>query len=998
MKDEMKRMNKGFMRKDGKFFLPITHESLVVDNDGVSINKKYLSIDGLAGYATESYVQDAILQAQLGGAEVDLSKYATIEQLNEKADKSEIPFVDVNKAYVDEQIEGHIHDEYATEEFVEEKLAEIDLSQSHVHENKAVLDSITLVNINSWDSKSDFSGSYNDLIDKPDLEGFATQKYVNDAIADLELKEGIQGPQGEQGPMGPMGPQGEVGPQGPQGEQGPAGEVGPMGPEGPAGKDGADGYTPVKGVDYFTEEDIAALNIPSIEGLATETFVINKIAEAELNDKEVDLSGYATKDELALKADKSEIPSIDHLAVKEDVDAALELKADKKAVEAVKAELKELIDEEKPYLADVAAYPTSKFLFACGQPMTVEPNTGFKYSADHAEDDVAFVYRWAEGFECIMVEKAEAEKVYVVGGYGHKRVGVKRSIPQTNILVRDVKIKGVVGGSYFEGMVGHVDMELENCEFVSVIGGGWCGASVDGKATRMNVADDVKIKATNCKISSTLFGGAQGNGVVDDMHIELNNCEVGWLTAGGSNGMTRDAVVVINGGSVKVAQSTNRGVVYKAKFILNDGVVNKLYFGGETEDSSVDGLIEDGFVELNGGRVKQFCFGTNYGIELTANDIKGTIMDCVVEAGDISMLVKVEKEEEIQIDLSEYAKKVEVEAALDLKANKEDIPVVDVNKAYVDEQIANIEHPQYDDTEIKERLDILEAIDHDAFLTEHQAIDHLAVKEEVDAALELKADKADIPVVDVDKAYVDEQIAAIEHPQYDDSEIVGRVEALEAVDHDQFLTEHQDISHLATKAEIPAQPNFEYKVEMIAAGEEAKFEVSGEFPNLVITLKLPMCGGGGANVPEVVDAPMYYGFIPFDQAAFDNGTAGTMGFASVEEIGPAMDMRVIQFGLDYGSLKAVDAEHLGKTEVRDVELASYLCVIAPKSKNIKAWLDNGIGEKLTFSSIDSDDGSSGYLYCQDGTTLNGKINGTDYVLYGAYVTTEGQYFIHIEQV
>ena len=56
-------------------------------------------------------------------------------------------------------------------------------------------------------------------------------------------------------------------------------------------------------------------------------------------------------------------------------------------------------------------------------------------------------------------------------------------------------------------------------------------------------------------------------------------------------------------------------------------------------------------------------------------------------------------------------------------------------------------------------------------------------------------------------------IAGIEHPQYDDSEIVGRVEALEAVDHDQFLTEHQDISHLATKDEIPAQPNFEYKIE-----------------------------------------------------------------------------------------------------------------------------------------------------------------------------------------
>ena len=36
-------------------------------------------------------------------------------------------------------------------------------------------------------------------------------------------------------------------------------------------------------------------NIPSINGLATETFVTNKIAEAQLNEGEVDLSGYVTK-------------------------------------------------------------------------------------------------------------------------------------------------------------------------------------------------------------------------------------------------------------------------------------------------------------------------------------------------------------------------------------------------------------------------------------------------------------------------------------------------------------------------------------------------------------------------------------------------------------------------------------------------------------------------------------------------------------------------------
>ena len=49
--------------------------------------------------------------------------------------------------------------------------------------------------------------------------------------------------------------------------------------------------------------------IQSLEGYATETFVTNKIAEASLSGGEVDLSGLATKAELATKADISSIPT-----------------------------------------------------------------------------------------------------------------------------------------------------------------------------------------------------------------------------------------------------------------------------------------------------------------------------------------------------------------------------------------------------------------------------------------------------------------------------------------------------------------------------------------------------------------------------------------------------------------------------------------------------------------------------------------------------------------
>ena len=55
------------------------------------------------------------------------------------------------------------------------------------------------------------------------------------------------------GSAGPAGPAGEMGPQGPAGPQGASG------PQGPAGPQGVQGPKPVRGVDYYTQEDEAAL-------------------------------------------------------------------------------------------------------------------------------------------------------------------------------------------------------------------------------------------------------------------------------------------------------------------------------------------------------------------------------------------------------------------------------------------------------------------------------------------------------------------------------------------------------------------------------------------------------------------------------------------------------------------------------------------------------------------------------------------------------------------
>lgn len=88
---------------------------------------------------------------------------------------------------------------------------------------------------------------------------------TDDASWALLASKGDTGPQGPQGEKGDTGATGPQGPQGEKGEKGDTGATGPQGPQGEkgetgaAGSAGADGYTPVKGTDYWTEEDKAEI-------------------------------------------------------------------------------------------------------------------------------------------------------------------------------------------------------------------------------------------------------------------------------------------------------------------------------------------------------------------------------------------------------------------------------------------------------------------------------------------------------------------------------------------------------------------------------------------------------------------------------------------------------------------------------------------------------------------------------------------------------------------
>ena len=91
---------------------------------------------------------------------------------------------DITKAEIEAKLTGniatHTHSQYLTEH---QDLSDYALkTQLHTHTNKDALDMIIGAKIDEWNNKSDFSGSYNDLTDKPTIPTVPTNvsSFTND--------------------------------------------------------------------------------------------------------------------------------------------------------------------------------------------------------------------------------------------------------------------------------------------------------------------------------------------------------------------------------------------------------------------------------------------------------------------------------------------------------------------------------------------------------------------------------------------------------------------------------------------------------------------------------------------------------------------------------------------------------------------------------------------------------------------------------------------------
>ena len=204
-----------------------TKTSQLTNDSGyiTSVPSEYVTENELIAksYATETYVQNKIAEASLSGGEVDLSGYATKDDLNTKADKSAIPtkvsqltndkgyltsHQDISgkadKSYVDTELakkanKSHKHSyndltdkptipstsNLATKTELTNGLeTKADKTELHSHSNKTVLDGITSTKVTEWDNKSTFDGNYNSLTNKPTIPKVdVTKSYVDTQLA-----------------------------------------------------------------------------------------------------------------------------------------------------------------------------------------------------------------------------------------------------------------------------------------------------------------------------------------------------------------------------------------------------------------------------------------------------------------------------------------------------------------------------------------------------------------------------------------------------------------------------------------------------------------------------------------------------------------------------------------------------------------------------------------------------------------------------------------------
>ena len=234
-------------------------------------------IPSLEGYATEYFVAAKIAEAELAGGDVDLSAYYTKDETYSKDEvNSLIP--DVSDVARKSDLEG-----LATEQFVATVVGAIEIPEVPTKVSELENDTGYLTEHQDISGKADVDHkhSISDITDysEPDLSEYAKKEDIPEVdLSNFYSKTEVENIVEE--------------------------AVGNISvPEVPTN---VSAFTNDAG--YITEQDLPDLSgyakvtdIPDVSDFATEDFVKQKIAEAQLSDGEVDLSAFYTREEIDAK-------------------------------------------------------------------------------------------------------------------------------------------------------------------------------------------------------------------------------------------------------------------------------------------------------------------------------------------------------------------------------------------------------------------------------------------------------------------------------------------------------------------------------------------------------------------------------------------------------------------------------------------------------------------------------------------------------------------------
>lgn len=260
----------------------------------------------------------------------------------------------------------------------------------------------------------------------------------------------------------------------------------------------------------------------------------------------------------------------------------------------------EIFEDIHTELYQVEPYLLSdNFLIANGYPITVE-------KVDESTNKAIY---FVSGEKRETTFKAGLNTAIIGGSYN-------MNCHSSSITINSGTIGVIHGGCYADGDVGDTTIVINGGTFTAVYGGGMPLTSVSERA---NHVGHVHIVVNNTNNKFDIFGGGYSYASVGTVEIEINDGSLAYVTTGGSNGVVGNGNVIMNGGSVDVIQSVNRGIIGSSHITIKDGSVTALYAGVEPDNgdamTTATGIFGHANIELIGGTVQKLASGANNSIK-----------------------------------------------------------------------------------------------------------------------------------------------------------------------------------------------------------------------------------------------------------------------------------------------------------------------------------------------------------------------------------------------